>query len=326
MKTTKDTLLEMLLKEQECSGQELARQLGISRAAVNKAAAQLKKEGWQISSVVGRGYRLEPGSDVLTPQAITACLPGPSPFPKILVYQSIDSTNEELKRLAPQGAPHGTLVVAAQQTAGKGRRGRRFESPLGRGVYFSLLLRPQMEASQAGAVTCSAAVAACRGIKALCGKELGIKWVNDLYYQQKKVGGILTEAVTDCESGSLDYMICGIGINISTTPQEFGPQLSQIASSLYPSGHSPISRAAVAAQVASQLLAMYPDFDYLEEYRAACFVPGHWVTVQAAGHEPYTALAREIDREGRLVVELPSGGQVALGYGEVSIRPAPNIP
>lgn len=213
-------------------------------------------------------------------------------------------------------------MVAGAQTAGKGRRGRQFVSPSG-GVYFSLILRPTLDATQAVAVTGSAAVAVRRGVKALCGKDLAIKWVNDLYYQGKKVCGILTEAATNFETGQLDYVIPGIGINLSTTPQEFGPELSQIAGSLYPEGHSPVSRVALAGAVASRLLEMCPAFDYLEEYRAACFVPGHWVTVQAAGQEPYTAQALSIDDSGRLVVRRSDGTVTALGYGEISIRPAP---
>lgn len=325
LQSTRQALLEQLLSnsEKDFSGQELADRLGVSRAAVNKAAAELKKQGWQITAASGRGYRLLPGSDALTEEAICAQFPEGCPFAKVVVFDTIDSTNEEVKRLAAQGAPHGTLVVAAQQTAGKGRRGRRFESPDGRGVYFSLLLRPHIEAERAVAVTGSAAVAVRRAVQRLCGKELAIKWVNDLYLNSKKVCGILTEAAADFESGGIDYLVPGIGINISTTAAEFGPELSQIASSLYPEGHSPVSRAAIAAQAAAELLAMCPEFDYLEEYRAACFVPGHWVTVQAAGQEPYTAKALDIDEQGRLVIQLNNGTRTALGYGEVSIRPAP---
>ncbi len=327
MKSTKEALLEELLAHpgEDCSGQVLAQRLGISRAAVNKGAAALKEEGWQITALPRRGYRLEAGSDALTPQAVEACFPEGSPFARVVVLREVDSTNEEAKRLAAQGAPHGTLVIAGAQTAGKGRRGRRFESPPG-GVYFSLILRPALAASQAVAVTGSAAVAVRRGVQALCGKELAIKWVNDLYYQGKKVCGILTEAATNFETGQLDYVIPGIGINVFTRPQEFGPEVSRVATSLYPSGHSPVGRVALAAAVAARLLEMCPSFDYLEEYRAACFVPGHWVTVQAAGQEPYTAQALEIDDQGRLVVRLPGGGVTALSYGEISIRPAPLEP
>lgn len=323
MKSTKQALLEALLQspDADLSGQELADRLGISRMAVSKAAAELKKQGWQISAASGRGYRLEPGSDALTEEAVRAALP--VQLPLVQVFPSIDSTNEEAKRLAAQGAPHGTLLVSAEQTAGKGRRGRRFESPQQKGVYFSLLLRPKLEAAKAVAVTGSAAVAVRRAVKRLCGKELAIKWVNDLYLNGKKVSGILTEAATNFETGFVDYLVVGIGINVSTTPEEFGPELSQIASSLYPEGVSPVSRAAIAAAVAGELYSMCPQFDYLPEYRAACFVPGHWVTVQAAGQEPYTAKALDIDDNGCLVIELYNGTRKALGYGEVSIRPAP---
>ena len=211
-------------------------------------------------------------------------------------------------------------MLTAHQQAGRGRLGRRFESPAGKGVYLSLILRPALSAADAQSATISAAVAVARAVKALCGLELGIKWVNDLYYQGRKVCGILTEAGTDMESGQLEWLVVGIGLNLTTSPADWPEELARTAGSLYPGGPAPVSRAVLAGAIARELLSLCPAFDCLDEYRARCFVPGHWVTV-CTGAETYAAKALSIDDAGRLVVEREGGRQIALQHGEVSIRP-----
>ena len=273
------------------SGQQLARQLGVSRAAVHKAAAALTAQGYALEAVSRRGYRLA-GGDPFCAEAV-----GAYPAP-VYVYDTLESSNRTAKLLALDGASHGTLVLTGHQSAGRGRLGRTFESPAGKGVYLSVVLRPALPAAGAQTATIGAAVAVCRAVKALCGRELSIKWVNDLYEQGKKVCGILTEAGTDMESG----------------------QLARKAGSLYPGGPAPVSRAALAGAIARELLALCPDFACLDEYRARCFVPGHWVTVCAA-HETYAARALSIDDEGRLVIQRENGRQEALRCGEVTTRP-----
>ena len=150
--------------------------------------------------------------------------------------------------------------------------------------------------------------------------ELAIKWVNDLYYKGKKVCGILTEAGTDLESGQLEWLVVGIGLNLTATAEDFPPELAAKAGSLYPGGPAPVSRAALAGAIGRELLALCPDFACLDEYRARCFVPGHWVTV-CTGTETYAAQALSIDDTGRLVVQRESGRTEALRCGEVTIRP-----
>ena len=279
------------------SGQQLAETLGVSRAAVHKAAAALTAQGYALEAAPRRGYRLA-GGDPFCAEAI-----GDYPAP-IYLYDTLESSNRTAKLLALDGAPHGTLVLTAHQSAGRGRLGRRFESPAGKGVYCSVLLRPEMPAANAQTATISAAVAVCRAVKKLCGLELAIKWVNDLYYQGRKVCGILTEAGTDLESGQLEWLVVGIGLNLTST-----------------GGPAPVSRAALAGAIARELLALCPGFDCLDEYRARCFVPGHWVTV-CAETETYAAKALAIDEEGRLVIQRENGRQEALRCGEVTTRPA----
>ena len=241
--------------------------------------------------------------------------------PPIYLYDKLESSNRTAKTLALEGAPHGTMVLTSQQTAGRGRLGRRFESPAGKGIYLSLVLRPGLPMTEAQAVTVSAAVAVCRAVKRLCGLDLGIKWVNDLYYNGKKVCGILTEAGTDLESGQLEWLVVGIGLNLTSTAADWPDELARKAGSLYPGGPAPVSRAALAGAIARELLALCPAFDCLDEYRARCFVPGHWVTV-CAETETYAAKALAIDEEGRLVIQRENGRQEALRCGEVTTRPA----
>ena len=177
---TKQALLQALSAAEGgyISGQRLAETLGVSRAAVHKAAAALAAQGYALHSAPRRGYRLT-GGDPFCAEAV-----GSYPAP-IYLYDSLESSNLTAKQLALTGAPHGTLVLTSHQQAGRGRMGRVFESPAGKGVYCSLLLRPDLSAADAQTVTIGAAVAVARAVKALCGLELSIKWVNDLYYQGK---------------------------------------------------------------------------------------------------------------------------------------------
>ena len=216
---TKQALLAALSAAQgECiSGQQLAQQLGVSRAAVHKAAAALAAQGYALEAAPRRGYRLA-GGDPFCAEAV-----GEYDAP-IYLYDKLESSNRTAKTLALEGAPHGTMVLTSQQTAGRGRLGRRFESPAGKGIYLSLVLRPGLPMTEAQAVTVSAAVAVCRAVKRLCGLDLGIKWVNDLYYNGKKVCGILTEAGADIESGQLEWLVVGIGLNLTSRPEDWpGP-------------------------------------------------------------------------------------------------------
>ena len=285
--TTRQALLQALSAAEGAyiSGQQLAQQLGVSRAAVHKAAAALTAQGYALEAVSRRGYRLL-GGDPFCAEAV-----GPYPAP-VQLYDTLESTNRTAKLLALEGAAHGTLVLAG--------------GPL--------------PAANAQTATIGAAVAVCRAVRTLCGLELAIKWVNDLYYKGKKVCGILTEAGTDLESGQLEWLVVGIGLNLTATAEDFPPELTAKAGSLYPGGPAPVSRAALAGAIGRELLALCPGFECLDEYRARCFVPGHWVTV-CTGTETYAAQALSIDDAGRLVVQREGGRTEALRCGEVTIRP-----
>ena len=221
--STKQALLAALSAAEGgyISGQQLAEALGVSRAAIHKAALALTTQGYALDSAPRRGYRLA-GGDPFCAEAV-----GEYPAP-IYLYDTLESSNLTAKQLALAGAPHGTLVLAGQQKAGRGRLGRRFESPAGKGVYCSLLLRPALSAADAQTATIAAAVSVARAVKALCGLELGIKWVNDLYYQGKKVCGMLLEMNADEQS--VHDVVAGIGINVHQTA--FEGEIAKTASSL----------------------------------------------------------------------------------------------
>ena len=317
--STKQALLAALSAAEGgyISGQQLAEALGVSRAAIHKAALALTAQGYALDSAPRRGYRLA-GGDPFCAEAV-----GEYPAP-IYIYDTLESSNLTAKQLALAGAPHGTLVLAGQQKAGRGRLGRRFESPAGKGVYCSLLLRPALSAADAQTATIAAAVSVARAVKALCGLELGIKWVNDLYYQGKKVCGILTEAALDLESGMLDYAVLGLGFNVAAPADGWPEDLRDVAGALYDSSPAPGARAALAAAFLNAFWPLYragPRSGYLDEYRRRQALTGQRVLVTPRRGTPRAAQVQGIDDECKLVVRFDGESRpAALNSGEVSVR------
>ena len=237
---------------------------------------------------------------------------------------SIDSTNMEAKRRALDGAKEGLIVLAEEQTGGRGRLGRSFQSPRGCGLYLSALLRPDLSPAEVTDITAWVAVAVCDGIQVSCGVRPRIKWTNDLVLNGKKLCGILTEIALEGESHALDYLVPGIGINVSQTPEDFGPELAATATSLSYELGRPVRRADLAVQVIKALDRMYAGFprnrqEYLDKYRADCLTPGNQVQL-VTPNSRREAFAVEIDDQFRLVVEFPDGTRQALSAGEVSVR------
>ena len=319
--STKERLLTLLEENRGAplSGEALAQQLGVSRTAVWKAVRELQGQGHSIEAVQNKGYTLRPESDVLSEQGVRRYLY--HTLPRIVVEQTLGSTNLTAKQLAAGGAPHGTLVAANCQTAGRGRRGRSFASPPGTGLYLSMVLRGALPVQSAVLTTSAAAVAVCRAVESVSGKRLDIKWVNDLYYQGKKCCGILTEAAADMESGGVDYLVVGVGINLYEPEGGWPEELGKTATAIFAPGEA-ANRCRLAAAIADELLALYdtlPDTAFLEEYRVRNIVPGRDVLVIQNGQSrPAHALA--ITDEGHLLVRLPDGSEETLSFGEVSIR------
>ena len=213
--TVKSKLLGILeqQKGETLSGEKLAEELHCTRAAIWKAVKSLREEGYTIEAGQNKGYMLVKDSHRLSMEAIQPFLVSPEVYLK--VYQEIDSTNRAAKEAAVTGlAGHGGCVVAGKQTAGRGRRGRSFYSPEEAGLYLSVILKPRGSLKESLLLTAEAAVAVYKAVLRTTGISLGIKWVNDLYHNEKKVCGILTEAVTDFESGDIDFAVVGIGLNL----------------------------------------------------------------------------------------------------------------
>lgn len=305
------------------SGEQLAEELQVSRSAVWKAMKQLEKEGYEILAVPNRGYCLPENIDVISEEGIRTFLPQEYQERKIVVYRETTSTNTLVKQAANDGAKEGLVIVAENQTAGRGRRGRGFVSVPGGNICMSLLLRPQLSAGDAVFITTAACVAVHRAIRSVTGIVTDIKWVNDLYYRGKKVCGILTEAVTDCETGRVDCVIPGIGINFNIAPEQFPEELREIAGALYENDRRiAVTRNQLVAQVIVQLdriAGNLSDHSFLEEYREHSMLLGQNIWVMTQG-EPVAAVARDIDENGGLVIEYEDGRRAVLNTGEVTVR------
>jgi len=322
---TKYSVLELLEQHrgQSLSGEELARRLGVSRTAVWKAVGDLKKEGYHIEAVTNKGYRLSRDTDILSVQGLLPFLDDPELADRIYIFKEVESTNRTALNMMLEGAGYVTVVIAETQTACRGRQGRSFSSPPGKGIYMSIVLRPAFQTlPQAALVTTAASVAVCRAIEKVTGRQLGIKWVNDLFLRDRKVCGILTEAITDFESGTVEGLVLGIGVNFSARPEDFAPEARETAGSLCPGCTDGARRILLAAELinqASRLGDLLNEGGFLDEYRRRSLVLGKWITVlHPLGS--YEALALDIDQEGRLLVRLQDGSTRLLNGGEVRIR------
>ncbi len=296
-------------RESYLSGQEIANRLAFSRTAVWKAIHSLKEEGYQIHAVSNKGYQLDTSCDLLSSEGIHAYLAEDLKQFPIYVYQQIGSTNTEAKQQALNGAPHGTIILAEEQTQGRGRLGRKFYSPKGTGIYMSIILRPQLHLNQAIQVTTTVAVAVCRVIEKLTNQNPHIKWVNDIYLGKQKICGILTEAVTDFESGQVEFIILGIGLNVNTV--DFPADLHEIAGSLNPKD---VTRNQLCAHLLNELFSLFSklnDPQVLEEYKSKSNVLGNWITFMK-NQESYEAFAEDINEQGGLIVRLKNDEKMIL--------------
>lgn len=242
------------------------------------------------------------------------------------VFPVVDSTNVLLREQAKEGAPDGTVIIAGEQTAGKGRLGRSFYSPSGTGVYLSLLLRQEEpDADLTGRITTMAAVAASEAIEKVSGKKAGIKWVNDIYMEGKKVCGILAEGSFSQARGILDSVILGIGFNVFLPGKGFPEELSEKAGAILDS-YRDQAREQLAAEFLNRFFYYYHLQDhksYVEKYRERCFVTGQKIdVVTPAGRR--RALALSLDENCHLKVRYEDGKEEDLSSGEISIRPVGN--
>lgn len=319
--TTKEKVLMYLIehKGEVISGQELADKLAISRTSIWKAIKTLQTEGYQIEATTNKGYLLAHEPDVLSKSFLYSQL---TDKPDVLeVHKQVGSTNDEAKKIVTERFVGKGVLLAEEQTNGRGRLGRQFYSPTQTGLYMSLIY-PNKQQANAGSVTTAAAVAVCKAIEKLTDKKPVIKWVNDIFLEGRKICGILTEGVINFETGTIDSIIVGIGLNVkvaSMIPEEF----QSIIGSIYTHEEtSKVTRNQFAAEIINQLDIIYQNLDhnnYLDDYRERCFVLGRSVTF-TEGQTTYKGIAKSIDDEGGLVVKLESGEWKTVRFGEISIQ------
>jgi BirA family biotin operon repressor/biotin-[acetyl-CoA-carboxylase] ligase len=304
------------------SGSKLADNLFVTRSSIWKAIKVLQKEGYSIEAVTNKGYCLLADNDILSSECIRPYLTGEAAGFHLDVRQTVTSTNTLAKAMAADGAAEGTVVIASEQTEGRGRMGRSFYSPGSTGIYLSIILRPKLNLTDSLLITTGAAVAVAKAIETVAGVRAGIKWVNDIFVAGKKVCGILTEASINFESGGLEYAVVGIGVNISTT--NFPDNLKSVAGSVFNKkpGDQPVS-SILTAEILNNIagcMNSLTDRRYLQEYRERSFLIGHDILV-VKGKDEKPAKAVEIDDQARLVVRYEDQTLETLSSGEVSIRP-----
>ena len=324
--STKNRILELLERQrgESISGEHLAGILNISRNAVWKAVKELQKDGYHIVAVTKKGYCLSDENDIVS-------IPGIKPFlseksqpyaDKIQIYKSLESTNKTAKEMAVAGAEHGTVIISDGQTMGRGRYSRKFFSPSGGGLYMSIVLRPEvLRFENPTSVTAFAAVSVCEAIESISKKAPKIKWVNDIFIDGKKVCGILTEAVTDFESGGLGWIVLGIGINVCIRTEDFPVDLQPLATSLYPDEKMPGVRNKLAAEIINRILGfetLPSETQVFEKYKKRLMMLGKEITVIQNQME-YKATAIDIDSVGHFVVKNENGEIITLSSGEIRI-------
>lgn len=317
-----EALLE-LLKQADgyLSGAKIGEMLGVSRAAVWKGVSRLREQGYLVTAVTNKGYRILPGGDVLGVQEIADRLQTKWMGRKAVLLEEVDSTNLAAKRMAAEGAPEGTLILARRQTAGRGRMGRSWKSPEEGCIFMTVLLRPGLPPQSAPVLTLLVGMAVCKAVRQTTGLLAEIKWPNDVLLDGKKICGILTEMSAEMEE--IHYVAAGIGINVNVPalPEE----ISKTATSLAIAGGKAYCRADVVAAVLLELEVLYERYlaegsfsGFVREYEALCHTVGRKVAV--IGRETREGTAVGVCETGELLVELSSGGILAVNSGEVSVR------
>ena len=321
------SICEMILETFEknkgvyISGAALAKDLGISRNAVWKNVRNLQAKGYEIKAVTNKGYILSDSSDILSAQSISKYISDKRI--KVEYRDCVTSTNMLVRSMAEDSEEEGLLLVAAEQTQGKGRLGRSFSSQKGTGVYFSLLLRPELSPSDSLLITTCAAVAVSKAINEISGKQPLIKWVNDIYLNDRKVCGILTQAAFDSENNKLAYAVLGIGINISFDGKCIPEEIRNIAGSVFKNEKIPVEAASrIIGRTVDIFMSEYDrltEKSFLDYYRKHSYLDGKEITVIKPDGE-YNAVAVGINDDLSLEVRTENGETNRIFTGEVSTR------
>jgi BirA family biotin operon repressor/biotin-[acetyl-CoA-carboxylase] ligase len=305
------------------SGQEISEKLGVSRTAIWKYINHLKEDGYEIESISKKGYRLLVAANILTEEEIHPLLNTKEIGKKILHFDTIDSTNSKAKELANNGEEHGTIVVSEEQTLGRGRMGRSFVSPKGKGIWMSIILRPDIDPLRISLITQIAAAAVNTALTQF-GVDSKIKWPNDIILKGKKVCGILTEM--SGELTKINYVVLGIGLNANIDCDDFTEEIKEIATSLKIQFERDFDRKALMASVINNFEALYDEFEKKDDIsntikicKDKSILIGKNIKVIQRNME-IKAKVLDINEEGLLVVEYEDGTIKSLISGEISIR------
>lgn len=317
------TELLTALKEADdyVSGQELCEKFGVSRTAIWKAVNQLKQAGYEIEAVQNKGYKIISTPDRLNVSELESIRKTAWAGNEIFYFDIIDSTNARAKQLAEEGHPSGTLVVAEKQEAGRGRRGRTWESPTGNGIFMTLMIKPEINPNNASMLTLVAALAVSKAISNSTGRPAGIKWPNDIVMNGKKVCGILTEM--SAQFDYVNHIVIGIGINVHN--EVFPDEISQMATSIYLETGEHLNRAKLIEEVLEQFEAYYEIYlktedlsGLVKEYNSH-LVNMHQNVRVLDPKEPFEGKAMGITPHGELIVDTWESRKL-VSAGEVSVR------
>ncbi|WP_227764039.1 biotin--[acetyl-CoA-carboxylase] ligase [Zhaonella formicivorans] len=321
----REDILNLLKRQQGqfVSGEELSRMLNVSRTAVWKHIQALREEGYRIESFSKLGYRLEGVPDKMLPQEIANGLNTKSLGKNIIFFEEIESTNIEAKKRADQHSPEGLMVIAESQTGGKGRLGRSWLSPAGKGLWFSLILRPPISPLEAGQITLVAAIAITQVLREQYFLPAGIKWPNDILLNSKKVCGILTEM--KAEADAVNYLVLGIGINVNLQEADFPEDVRTTATSLAIEQGRQLNRVKLLQTILEALEKLY--YSYLEDgfgpvlelWKSYNVTLGKEVKI-TTWQNTLSGKAVDVDAAGGLVVLLPDGSSQTFYSGDVTLK------
>ncbi|MEI0530304.1 biotin--[acetyl-CoA-carboxylase] ligase [Brachyspira pilosicoli] len=307
------------------SGEKLANDLNVSRTAVWKAVKSLKNDGYSIHSVSNKGYALSKETDMLSSKIIKNNMPKYSDKFSFTIYKSVESTNIIARDMAISGAESGTVVLAEEQTNGYGRNGKSFFSPYGTGIYMSIILNLKKDKKlfNSSFITTAAAMAVSKSIEEVSNESTKIKWVNDVFINEKKVCGILTEGAFSFEDGKLDYAVIGIGINVNFPKKGFPKELNDIAASIndkdYTKNNGDIRNILIAKILENLYEYYFNNVNFYEEYKKRSFLIGKKVSINV-DNEEYIVKVLDIDKTFALIIEFQNGKIDRLISGSVNYK------
>ncbi|MGG3282384.1 biotin--[acetyl-CoA-carboxylase] ligase [Paenibacillus solani] len=317
-----NTLLHMFQENpgRFLSGEEISRKLSISRTAVWKQINKLRNLGYEFEAIPRMGYRMMDEPDALSMDTLTAGMTSEYFGKPLILLDKTNSTQEDARQLAEEGASEGTLVISEEQTGGRGRMGKKFYSPRGKGIWMSLVLRPKQPLHLTQQLTLMTGVAVCRAIAKCTGVQTDIKWPNDILFQGKKVCGILLESATEDER--VRYCIAGIGISANLKESDFPEDLRNVATSIRMAGGAAVNRTELIHSIMAEMEGLYQLYNeqgfkpIASLWEALSGSVGRDVHVQTAG-ERFSGMATGLNKDGALLVRNQAGELIPVYSGDI---------